>query len=196
MYGVSGDRGLTHADLNLATRLRIIKGIASGVQYLYAELSDYELPHGNLKSSNIFLGSNYEPLLADYGFFRLVTPTQAAQGLFAYKSPESVETQQVSSKGDVYCLGIVILELVTGKFPSQYLNTGKGGTNVIQWVKTAIEEKNESGFLDPEIASSTDSSLEAMIQLLHLGATCTETDPNKRPTMENVIKRIEEIQGA
>ncbi|XP_021750117.1 pollen receptor-like kinase 3 [Chenopodium quinoa] len=194
LYVLHGDRGLSHADLNWPMRLRVIKGIASGVQYLYAELSDYELPHGNLKSSNIFLGSNYEPLLADYGFSRMVTPTQAAQGLFAYKSPESVESQQVSSKGDVYCLGIVILEMLTGKFPSQYLNTGKGGTNVIQWVRTAIEEKKEAGFLDPEIASST-NSLDAMIQLLQLGASCTETDPNKRPTMEDAIKRIQEIQA-
>lgn len=164
------------------------------MQYLYAELSDYELPHGNLKSSNIFLGSNHEPLLADYGFFRMVTPTQAAQGMFAFRSPESVESQQVSSKGDVYCLGIVILEILTGKFPSQYLNTGKGGTNVIQWVRSAIEEKKEAEFLDPELASST-NSLEAMTRLLHLGAICADLDPNKRPTMQNAIKSIEEIQA-
>ncbi|KMT03383.1 hypothetical protein BVRB_8g190720 [Beta vulgaris subsp. vulgaris] len=194
LYVLHGDRGISHAELNWPTRLKIIKGIASGLQYLYAELSDYELPHGNLKSSNIFLGSNYEPILSDYGFFRMVTTTQAAQGMFAYKSPESVESQQVSSKGDVYCLGIVILEVLTGKFPSQYLNTGKGGTNVVQWVRSAIEEKKEAEFLDPEIASTTDA-LEAMTRLLRLGASCTETETNKRPSMEDAIKRIEEIQA-
>lgn len=189
-----GDRGLSHAELNWPTRLKIIKGIASGLKYLYAELSDYDLPHGNLKASNIFLSSNYEPLLADYGFFKMVAPTQAAHGMFAYKAPESVHTLQVSSKGDVYCLGIVILEVLTGKFPSQYLNAGKGGTNVIQWVRSAIEDKKESEFLDPDIASST-NSVEAMVELLRLGSSCTETDPIKRPTMEDVTSKIDEMQA-
>ncbi|XP_057537773.1 pollen receptor-like kinase 3 [Amaranthus tricolor] len=194
LYILHGDRGLSHAELNWPTRLKIIKGIASGMKYLYAELSDYDLPHGNLKASNIFLSSNYEPLLADYGFFKMVAPTQAAHGMFAYRAPESVHTLQVSSKGDIYCLGIVILELLTGKFPSQYLNAGKGGTNVIQWVRSAIEDKKESEFLDPDIASST-NSVKAMVELLRLGSSCTETDPSKRPTMEDVTNKIEEMQA-
>ena len=189
---IAGDRGKSQGELNWPTRLKIIKGIASGLKYLYAELSEYDLPHGNLKASNIFLSSNFEPLLSDYGFFKMVSPTQAAQGMFSYKAPESVENQQVSLKGDVYCLGIVILEVLTGKFPSQYLNAGKGGTNVIQWVRSAIEDEKESEFLDPDIASST-NSVEAMVQLLRLGSSCTETDPNKRPSMESVIRMIEEM---
>ncbi|CAO2823134.1 unnamed protein product [Amaranthus hypochondriacus] len=192
LYILHGDRGKSQGELNWPTRLKIIKGIVSGLKYLYAELSDYDLPHGNLKASNIFLSNNFEPLLSDYGFFKMVSPTQAAQGMFSYKAPETVENQQVSSKGDVFCLGIVILEVLTGKFPSQYLNGGKGGTNVIQWVQSAIEDEKESEFLDPEIASST-NSVEAMVQLLRLGSSCTETDPSKRPSMENVIKTIEEM---
>ncbi|XP_074269289.1 pollen receptor-like kinase 3 [Silene latifolia] len=195
LYVLHGDRGTCHAELNWPTRLKIIKGIASGLQYLYAEFSSYDLPHGNLKSSNVLITDNYEPLLSDYAFIKMVSINQAAQGMFAYKAPEALENQPITPKADVYCLGIIILEILTGKFPSQYLNAGKGGTDVIQWVRSAIEEKKEGEFLDPEIVSSYEDSLPSMIELLHVGAACTESDLDKRPSMDDAIARIERIQG-
>ena len=192
---LTGDRGSNHSELNWPTRRRIIKGIASGIQYLHNELSAYELPHGNLKSSNILLNDNYEPLLCDYGYYRMFTPDQAAQGMFACKAPEVVKRQQISPKCDVHCLGVVILELLTGKFPSQYRSgSGKGGTDVIQWVRSSIEEDKEAQILDPEIASSADS-LDSMIRLLHIGAACCENDPDERPRLEEALKSIEELEG-
>ncbi|KAL9224186.1 hypothetical protein vseg_000248 [Gypsophila vaccaria] len=195
LYVLHGDRGTCHAELTWPTRLRIIKGIVSGLQYLNAQFSSYELPHGNLKSSNVLLKDNYEPLLSDYAFIKMVTVNQASQGMFAYKSPEGIENRQMSPKADVYCLGIIILELLTGKFPSQYLNAGKGGTDVIQWTRSAMQEKKEAECLDPEIVSTYQDSLPSMIQLLHLGAACTESDPDKRPSFQDVVKAIEQIQG-
>ncbi|KAK9697370.1 hypothetical protein RND81_08G033400 [Saponaria officinalis] len=195
LYVLHGDRGTYHAELNWPTRLKIIKGIVSGLQYLNAQFSSYDLPHGNLKACNVLLKDNYEPLLSDYAFIKMVTVNQASQGMFAYKSPEGLENQQMSPKADMYCLGIIILELLTGKFPSQYLNAGKGGTDVIQWVRTAIEEKKEAEFLDPEIVSSYGDAVPSMIQLLHVGAECTERDPDKRPSLQDVVKTLEQMQG-
>nr|GMD08328.1 pollen receptor-like kinase 3 [Ipomoea batatas] len=74
---------------------------------------------------------------------------------------------KVTPKSDVYCLGIVILEVVTGKFPLQYLNNGNGGTDVVQW--------------------------DQMWQLLHIGVACADSNPKHRITLREVIRRIEEI---
>ncbi|KAH0633624.1 hypothetical protein KY284_036410 [Solanum tuberosum] len=71
----------------------------------------------------------------------------AIQALIAFMSPETVRNNQVTPKCDVYCLGIVILEIITRKFPSQYLNTGKGGIDIAQWVKSAIAEGREAELL-------------------------------------------------
>ncbi|GAB4838088.1 Pollen receptor-like kinase 3 [Ancistrocladus abbreviatus] len=198
LYVLHGDRGSSHAELNWPARLKIIKGISNGMRHLHSEFRSLELPHGNLKSSNVLLNDRYEPLLSDYAFISLVDNNQATQGMFAFKVPEvaaaAAESQQpISPKCDVYCLGIVILEILTGKFPSQYLSAGKGGTDVIQWVRTAINDKNEAEFLDPEVASCTESIGE-MVRLLHIGAACTETNPDRRPGMDVVVKRIEEIK--
>ncbi|KAK4483699.1 hypothetical protein RD792_010901 [Penstemon davidsonii] len=192
MFLLHGDRGLSHAELTWPTRLKIIKGVARGMGFLHTEFANYELPHGNLKSSNILLSSNYEPLLTDYALYS-ISNTHSAQALFSYKCPEAVLYQQLSPKNDVYCLGIVILEIMTGKYPSQYLNNHKGGTDVVQWIKQAISEDRVSELIDPEIATMKDS-IGKMENMLYIGASCTENDHEKRIEMREAIRNIEEIQ--
>ncbi|XP_019430395.1 PREDICTED: pollen receptor-like kinase 3 [Lupinus angustifolius] len=190
-----GDRGSSHSELDWPSRLKIVKGIAEGMRYLHTELASSDLPHGNLKSSNILLGPNYEPLLVDYGFSHMINPASAAQELFAYKAPEAASQGQVSHSCDVYCLGVVILEILTGKFPSQYLSNGKGGTDIVQWVASAISEGRELELLDPQIATSRNNSQGEMKKLLHIGAACTENNPHQRLDMAEAVRRIEEINN-
>ncbi|XP_027337336.1 pollen receptor-like kinase 3 [Abrus precatorius] len=192
MYLLHGDKGPSHAELDWPARLNIVQGIAEGMRYLLTNFASSDLPHGNLKSSNILLGPDYDPLLVDYGFSHMANPSSVAQTLFAYKAPEAAQGQ-ISPSCDVYCLGVVILEILTGKYPSQYLSNGKGGTDVVQWVATAISEGREAELLDPEIASSR-NSLGEMVQLLHIGAACTQSNPQERLDMVEGIRRIEEIK--
>lgn len=187
-----GDRGQSDKALSWSTRLKIIQGIARGMAYIHTQLASFDLPHGNLKSSNVLLGPDMEPLLIDYGYSPLVAPQQASQALFAYKAPESIQYHHVSNKSDVYCLGILILEILTGKFPSQYLTHGNGGTDVVQMVESAISEQREPDVYDPEILES-EKSHESMGRCLRLGATCTELNPERRPDIREAVRRIEEI---
>ncbi|KAG4937912.1 hypothetical protein JHK85_044636 [Glycine max] len=187
------DRGASHVELDWPARLKIVRGIAQGMHYLYTVLGSSDLPHGNLKSSNVLLGPDNEPMLVDYGFSHMVNPSTIAQTLFAYKAPEAAQQGQVSRSCDVYCLGVVIIEILTGRFPSQYLSNGKGGADVVQWVETAISEGRESEVLDPEIAGSR-NWLGEMEQLLHIGAACTESNPQWRLDMAEAVRRIMEIK--
>ncbi|KAG2717907.1 hypothetical protein I3760_03G195800 [Carya illinoinensis] len=193
LYVLHGDRGICHNELNWPTRLKIIKGIARGMGFLHSEFAKHDLPHGNLKSSNVLLCDDYEPLLSDFAFNALVSTPVAAQALFAYKTPDYIQYQKVSPKSDVYCLGITILEILTGKFPSQYLITGKGGTDVVQWVLTAISEHRLQEVLDPDIVSNT-SSLNQILRLLHIAVACIESNSEKRLDMREAIRRIQEVQ--
>ncbi|KAL5062611.1 hypothetical protein RYX36_024348 [Vicia faba] len=131
----------------------------------------------------------------DYGFIHLVNPSNFANTLFAYKAPEASQHNQLSPRCDVYCLGVVILEIITGKYPSQYLSNGKGGTDLVQWVASALSEGREFELLDPEIASKRDS-LDDMKQLVSIGAACTESNPQKRLGMMEAARRIEEIKAS
>ncbi|KAJ0981096.1 hypothetical protein J5N97_009351 [Dioscorea zingiberensis] len=192
LYVLHGNQGADHAALDWATRMKIILGITRGVAYIHAELATLDIPHGNLKSGNVLLNENFEPLIVDYGFISLVNPSQAALTMFAYKSPEALSNRHVSPKSDVYCLGIIILELITGKFPSQYLNNTKGGTDVVQWASSAVAEGHESDLLDPDIAVET-ASIRFMQQLVRVSLTFVEPDPDRRPDMKEALDRIEEV---
>jgi len=81
---------------------------------------------------------------------------------------------------------------MTGKFPSQYLNTGKGGTDIVEWVQSSIAQHKEEELIDPEIASNTDS-IKQMVELLRIGAACIASNPNERQNMKEIVRRIERV---
>ncbi|CAO2824690.1 unnamed protein product [Amaranthus hypochondriacus] len=192
-YLLHGDRGKVHEELNWATRLKIIKGIVEGLSFLHSQLKSLDIPHGNLKSSNIMITLHNDPLLMDYGFSPLTNPNVITTTLFGYRSPEVIQHNKVSPKCDVYCLGIVILEILTCKFPTQYLNATNGGTDVVQWVASAIEEGREVDVLDPDIVSNSTSCKVSMVKMLHIGADCSEVDDNKRPSLSQAKERVQNI---
>ncbi|KAJ7003286.1 pollen receptor-like kinase 3 [Populus alba x Populus x berolinensis] len=191
LYLLHGDRGPSHAELSWSVRLKIVQGIAKGLGYLHTELAPSNLPHGNLKSSNVFLSNDNEPLLSEFGLSPLISPPLLAQALFGYEAPEAAEFG-VSPKCDVYCLGIIILEILSGKLPSQYLNNARGGTDVVQWVESAISDGRETDFLDPEIESSKNSRCQK--QLLGIGAACVKRNPEQRLDITQAIQLIQEIE--
>ncbi|PPD97015.1 hypothetical protein GOBAR_DD05964 [Gossypium barbadense] len=193
LYALHGDRGVFHAKLNWSNRLKIIKGIAQGLGYIHTQLKIYEVPHGNLKASNVLLTETYEPMLSDYGFYSLIDSDKVTQVLFAYKSPEYLQSQKISPKSDIYCLGIILLEIVTGKFPSQYLNTGNGGIDIVQWAQSSISEDRVEELVDPEILSASSDSINQVVSIIRIGVACVESNPDQRLTMNEVICKILEV---
>lgn len=119
MLLISGKRGPKQPSLDWPSRLKIIKGIARGLAYLYKELPTLTLPHGHLKSSNVVLDHSFEPLLADYALVPVINKDHAKQFMVAYKSPEYMQNERLTRKTDVWSLGILILELLTGRYYSR-----------------------------------------------------------------------------
>ncbi|KAK8969257.1 putative inactive leucine-rich repeat receptor-like protein kinase [Platanthera guangdongensis] len=192
LYILHGEQGPDHAAVDWPTRLKIIGGIARAMAYLHAELASYDLPHGNLKTANVLLGDDFEPLLADYGLIALANSTAASAALFAHKSPEA---PHVSHKSDVFCFGVVILEILTGRFPSQYLNNTKGGTDVVRWAASAVSDFREADIIDPQITGRPASASSEMVCLLRLGVACTQADPDDRPGMKEAAELVEDISA-
>ncbi|CAN8252467.1 unnamed protein product [Cochlearia groenlandica] len=189
-YVLHGDHGTYHSDLTWPTRLKIIRGVARGMLFLHEEFASHELPHGNLKSSNILLSQTYEPKLNDYAFLPFLEEDNASQALFAFKTPEFAKTGQVTQKSDVYCLGIVILEILTGKLPSQYLNKGKSGIDIVQWIQSLIKEEQ---VIDSKIRHDVDS-MRQMLELLRIGVACIASNPDERLDIRETVRRIEQVR--
>ncbi|XWS20589.1 hypothetical protein CRYUN_Cryun31cG0115400 [Craigia yunnanensis] len=180
--------------LDWLTRLKIIKGVARGLTYLYNELPSLVVPHGHLKSSNVVLNETFEPLLCDYALRPVINQEQAHILMTAYKSPEYATNGRVSRKTDVWCLGILILELLTGKFQENYLTPSYDSkTNLATWVNEMVKEKKTSEVFDNEMPGTKNSKGE-MINLLKIGLSCCEEDFDTRPELKEVLQEIEQLK--
>ncbi len=103
--------------LDTDARLRLFLQICEAVAYAHRNL----VIHRDLKPANILISSTGEPKLLDFGLARLVNAdtSETAPGCRAftpdYASPEQVCGQPVTTATDVYSLGAVLFELLTGK---------------------------------------------------------------------------------
>ncbi|KAB2007073.1 hypothetical protein ES319_D10G002200v1 [Gossypium barbadense] len=177
--------------LSWQTRLKIIKGIARGLSHLYKELPTLILPHGNLKSSNVLLDHTFKPLMCDYGLTPLINQEQVHMFMAAYKSPEYALKGRVSKKTDVWCLGILILELLTGKLPENYVQPKYNSkANLGSWVK---EKMSSESVFDDGLLGTKDDKRDEVMSVLKIGLKCCEEDLNKRPELKQVVQEIEQL---
>ncbi|KAL9659337.1 hypothetical protein QQ045_024142 [Rhodiola kirilowii] len=183
--------------LDWQTRLKILKGIAKGLSYLYTELPSLTTPHGHLKSSNVLLNDSYKPLLNDYSLIPIINQEHAQEHMIPYKSPEYTQHGRITKKTDVWCFGILILETLTGKFPANFLyQLGKGTDDqpdLPTWVSSMIDEDRTSEVFDKDMGSSKSNHGE-MLKVLKIGLACCESDVEKRWELKEAVERMEEVK--
>lgn len=177
-----------------SSRLIVAQGVARALEFLHLNTRPNNIvPHGNLKSSNVLLGENDEVLVSDYGFTSLVALPVAAQHMTSYRSPEYQQMKRVSRKSDVWSFGCLLIELLTGKISSHSAPEGSQGINLCAWVNRAVREEWTAEIFDSEIASQR-SAIPGMLNLLQIAIRCSNTSPDKRPDMTEVVREVESIR--
>ncbi|CAA0834542.1 Protein kinase superfamily protein [Striga hermonthica] len=176
------------------TICRIATGIARGVHHLHTR----PLIHGNLKSKNIFLDLHHNPRVSDYGLQLLLNPTAAQQMLEAsasegYKPPELIKMREACEESDVYSLGVIFLELLTGKEPNRnrdfYLPSA---------LRSAILEDRIVDLYRPEIVVGLADDrraavVDGILRYFQLAMACCSPSRVLRPDITQVLKGLEEI---
>jgi eukaryotic-like serine/threonine-protein kinase len=119
------DRYCDRQGLGLRERLRLFHTVCAAVQHAHANL----VVHRDLKPGNILVTADGAPKLLDFGIAKLLDPTGADAGGGAttvmgwrpmtpdYASPEQVCGEPVTTTSDVYSLGVLLYELLTGRRP-------------------------------------------------------------------------------
>ncbi|KAI4329465.1 hypothetical protein L6164_021724 [Bauhinia variegata] len=159
-------------------RFRIAAEIATGLLFLH-QTKPEPLVHRDLKPGNILLDQNYVSKISDVGLARLVPAvaedvTQyrltSTAGTFCYIDPEYQQTGMLGVKSDVYSLGIILLQLISGKPP----------IGLAHQVGQAIEMGTFQEVLDPFV---TDWPVEQALTLANLGVQCAELRRKDRPDL-------------
>ncbi|KAI3434239.1 Protein kinase domain-containing protein [Psidium guajava] len=178
--------------LHWTSCLKIAEDLATGLLYIH---QSHGLTHGNLKSSNVLLGPDFESCLTDYGLMLFRDPDSleepSATSLF-YRAPECRDPHRpITQQADVYSFGVLLLELLTGKTPFQDL-VQEHGSDIPRWVQSVREEETESG---DEPASSNEASEEKLQALLNIAMACVSIVPENRPAMREVLKMIRDARA-
>ncbi|XVF81889.1 hypothetical protein PTKIN_Ptkin15bG0192200 [Pterospermum kingtungense] len=200
--------------LSWSLRVRIMKGIAKGLAFLH-EFSPKRYVHGNLKPSNIILGEDMEPCISDFGLGRLAniaeeppefqmeqmpmgssqqsspyefTTTNSCSNGSYYQAPEASKGMKPSQKWDVYSFGVILLEMISGKFPKEM--------DLVQWIQLSIEERKPlSSIIDPSLAHNRGEE-DNIAAILKLALACVQKNPDRRPTMKYVSYSIEKLTSS
>ncbi|PWA43231.1 concanavalin A-like lectin/glucanase domain, Serine/threonine-protein kinase, SIK1/2 [Artemisia annua] len=174
--------------LDWKKRMKVAIGSAEGLLYLHHEVTPHII-HRDIKASNVLLDSNFEPLVADFGFAKLIPDgvshmTTRVKGTLGYLAPEYAMWGKVSESCDVYSFGILLLELVTGRKPIEKLPGGVKRT-ITEWAEPYIEKGRFRDLADPKLRGNFDE--DQLKQFINAAALCVQSEPERRPNMKEVV---------
>ncbi|CAI0423776.1 unnamed protein product [Linum tenue] len=185
-----------HDDSNCLTwrqRFGIVLGMARGLAHLH----QMKIIHYNLKSSNVLIDECGEAKVGDYGLARLLPALDRCvlsgkiQSALGYMAPEfACKTVKITEKCDVYGFGVLVLEVVTGKRPVEYMEDDV--VVLSEMVRGALEDGRVEECVDEKLKGNFPA--EEAIPLVKLGLICASQVPSNRPDMEEVINILELIQ--
>ncbi|XP_023733827.1 probable LRR receptor-like serine/threonine-protein kinase At2g24230 [Lactuca sativa] len=187
-------------------RHKIALGTARALAFLHHGCSP-PIIHRDVKASSVYLDLNLEPRLSDFGLAKIFgndLQDEMARGSFGYVPPEFLNQDGSSNssspcvitpKSDVYGFGVILLELISGKNPveDEYPDENNSkDSNLVSWVRGLV--RKNCGFLaiDPKIHNT---GIEAhMVEALKIGYLCTADLPAKRPSMQQVVGLLKDLE--
>eukprot|EP00741_Cyanophora_paradoxa_P012192 tig00020603_g11780.t1 len=176
--------------LNWHERIRILCDVAEGLAYLHGK----SIIHRDLRSANVLVRPDGRAVIADFGLAALLEESgEYATGFFStpigYTDPEYITTGVYSAKSDVYGLGVMIMEAVTGERGYAPKRRPRSLVQVVE------EARSHAGFetkLADESAGPVPAAL-PIVLLLQLARECVRLEGAKRPSVTEALGMLQHI---
>ncbi|XP_059635609.1 probable LRR receptor-like serine/threonine-protein kinase At2g24230 [Cornus florida] len=180
-------------------RHKIAVGTARALAYLHHGCSP-PIIHRDVKASSVYLDLNLEPRLSDFGLCKIFgngLEDGIARGSPGYVPPEFLQPETGSPKtptpkSDVYGFGVVLFELITGKKPVEDDYPEEKEGNLVSWVRGLVKKNQGSIAIDPKIRETGPET--QLVEALKIGYLCTADLPSKRPSMQQVVGLLKDIE--
>ncbi|KAL8048689.1 hypothetical protein ABFS82_07G082800 [Erythranthe guttata] len=190
-------------NLDLIERLNIAFDVAQALEYLHCG-TESTIVHGDLKPSNVLLDQDMVACVGDFGLAKIISsilPTQESsstigiKGTFGYVPPEYGMSNSISTKGDVYSYGILVLEMFTNKRPTD--DSFNDHVNLHNFVNAAFPD-GIMEIVDPYMQKGpheNNSKMEkCMSSIMRIGLSCSKELPSDRMSMKDVVKELHKIK--
>jgi serine/threonine protein kinase len=193
--GAAIDEFCARNNLSVEAKLRLFQKICAAVAHAHRNLTI----HRDLKSANILVRSDGEPKLLDFGIAKLFsnesnqTNIETITGFRAltpdYASPEQLRGEKLTTATDVYSLGVILYELLTGARP--FATGGKNFAEVLQMISeiqpprpslaklstfTEVKTKDSSGEINPKSKIQNPKSVNSDIDNIVLKSLSKESE--------------------
>ncbi|CAK9139961.1 unnamed protein product [Ilex paraguariensis] len=226
-----GDEQSQARRLSLLQRLNIAVDVVSALDYLHRQC-ETPIVHCDLKPTNILLDDDMTAHVGDFGLAKLLLEepndepisqsiSARLKGSFGYVPPEYGIGGQVSTLGDVYSNGILPLQMITGKRPTD--DIFKDGLSIHNFAKMALPENimeivdsslllagkggnlDENGNEEREIVrtggedsqrSGVSRMEECLVSVIEIGLWCSADLPGGRMPMSIAVNRMHKIRNS
>ncbi|TYH74847.1 hypothetical protein ES332_D05G431800v1 [Gossypium tomentosum] len=205
----------TVRNLNFFQMVSVAIDVAHALEYLHHRC-ETPIIHCDLKPSNILLNEEMVAHISDFGLAKLLSTDRVSysanqssslgfRGTIGYAPPEYGMGSELSTKGDVYSYGILLLEMFTGKRPTD--ERFKESLSLHNFVKSTLPEQITE-IIDPTLLQQRDTRgtianitrnrnilgngrhLQCLISILKIGLICSSESPSDRMDMNDVVTKL------
>ncbi|KAG9145044.1 hypothetical protein Leryth_018340 [Lithospermum erythrorhizon] len=175
--------------LSWTKRMKIAIGIAKGLKYLHTEI-DPPFSLSLLNSSAVYLTEDFSPKLVDFESWKMIlSRSEKNAGSINNKGaicvlPNSLERRDVDVEGNIYALGVLLLEIISGRPPYS-----KEHGFLVDWAKEYLQVPESMSILvDSELKHFRHENLKVICEVVNL---CLHQTPNNRSSMQELCSLLE-----
>ncbi|PWA37929.1 cGMP-dependent kinase [Artemisia annua] len=187
--------------LNLLQRINILRDVATALDYLHNRCQT-TIVHGDLKPSNILLDDDMVAHVGDFGLARLLgtnlnqNSSSGVKGTIGYAPPEYGIGSEMTSCGDVYSFGILLLEVMTGKKPTDDMFIEDLSLHKFAYMALpdhVIDVIDNDAIVLQSTEANAKKVEECLAATIKIGVSCSADSPPQRLNIEIVVNELQHI---